>query len=100
MDAFEQWLDLLWQKNLKERKRFSDEKRAACACPSCHTYNRCAHDISELLYCISGKSMLCISEYHGCTCKNCPVMREMELKYHDFCMNGGEAAQRYEHEVH
>jgi hypothetical protein len=53
-----------------------------------------------LLYCIAGKSMLCISEDAGCTCRKCPVTQELGLRYHDFCLKGAEAAQRYEHEVH
>ncbi|MDD1696156.1 MAG: DUF2769 domain-containing protein, partial [Methanoregula sp.] len=55
---------------------------------------------NELLFCINGKSMLCISEDKGCTCRNCAVTGELGLRYHDFCLKGGEAAQRYEHEEH
>ncbi|MFA6225708.1 MAG: DUF2769 domain-containing protein [Methanoregula sp.] len=76
------------------------EKRIACTCPKCPSYNRCAGERKELVYCIAGKSPLCISEDLGCTCRNCPVTPELGLTYHDFCFKGSEAAQRYEHEVH
>jgi Protein of unknown function (DUF2769) len=99
MDIFEQWLNMSWEKSAKDRKNLMDEKRSACRCQACPSYNRCALEHHELLYCITGKSMLCISEDSGCTCRNCSVMTELGLMYHDFCMKGGEAAQRYEHEL-
>jgi hypothetical protein len=100
MDAFEQWLNMSWEKNAKERKQITNQKRAVCICPACPSYNRCAQENHELLYCIAGKSMLCISEDAGCTCRKCPVTEELGLIYHDFCLKGAEAAQRYEQEVH
>jgi len=100
MDIFEQWLNMSWEKNAKERKNLMNEKRSACRCPACHSYNRCAREHHELLYCITGKSMLCISEDAGCICRDCPVMTALGLRHQYFCMKGGEAAQRYEQEVH
>jgi hypothetical protein len=100
MDAFEQWLNMSWERNAKERKQITHEKRQSCICPACSSYNRCAREHNELLYCIAGKSMLCISGNVECTCRTCPVTRELGLTYQNFCINGGEAAQRYEHEVH
>jgi hypothetical protein len=99
MDAFEQWMNMSWEKSPKERKDLTHEKREACICPSCPSYNNCATHHNESLYCIAGKSMLCISEDKGCTCRQCTITDELGLKYHDFCMKGGEAAQRYEHEL-
>jgi len=100
MDLFEQWLNLSWEKSAKDRKNLMNEKRSVCRCPACHSYNRCAREHHELLYCITGKSMLCISEDAGCTCGDCPVMTDLGLRHQYFCMKGGEAAQRYEQEVH
>jgi hypothetical protein len=100
MDVFEHWLDQSWQKNAKERKRITEEKRAACACAQCPTYNHCAQENRELIYCLGGKSMLCITGEVGCGCPACPVTRELGLQYHTFCIQGSEAAQRYEHEAH
>jgi hypothetical protein len=100
MDAFEQWLNMSWEKNAKERKQITNEKRAMCICPVCPSYNRCAQENHELLYCIAGKSMLCISSDAGCTCRKCRVTDELGLIYQNFCLKGAEAAQRYENEVH
>ena len=100
MDAFEQWLDTMWQVPARERREYMAVKRAACTCPKCPSYNRCAEGSKELVYCITGKSPLCISESRGCTCRNCAVPSGLGLKYHDFCTMGNEAAQRYENEVH
>jgi len=100
MDIFEQWLNESWERSAKEHKYLVNEKRLVCCCPACPSYNRCAREQNELLYCITGKSMLCISEDSGCTCRNCPVMTGLGLRYQSFCLNGGEAAQRYENEVH
>jgi len=99
-DIFEQWLDNSWQKKAHDRKEIMDAKRAACICPACPSYNRCADENKELIYCVTSKSQLCISEDRGCTCRKCLVMLELGLIYHDFCVKGSEAAQRYDHEVH
>jgi hypothetical protein len=99
MDAFEQWMNMTWEKTAKERKEITHKKRESCICPACPTYNRCAREQNELLYCITGKSKLCISEDNWCTCRNCSVTGELGLKYHDFCLKGWEAAQCYENEV-
>jgi hypothetical protein len=100
MDLFEQWFEQSWQMKLPAKKAIMEEKRAACACSTCPSYNRCAAQSKELVYCITGKSPLCISLDNGCSCRNCSVISDLGLKYHDFCLKGSEAAQRYEHEVH
>ncbi len=100
MDVFEQWLDTFWQMPARGRKEYMAVKKAACTCPKCPSYNRCAEGSKELVYCITGKSPLCIAENHGCTCTDCAVPSGLGLKYRNFCTGGSEAAQRYEHEVH
>jgi hypothetical protein len=100
MDMFEQWLENSWMRNAHEKKAIMEEKRLVCTCPACPSYNRCAGESKELVYCISGKSPLCITKDLGCSCRKCPVTPMLGLKYHDFCFKGSEAAQRYEHEVH
>ena len=100
MDAFEQWLDNSWQKNARDRKEIMADKKAACICPECPSYNQKSYDDKELICCITGKSPLCISEVRDCSCMKCSVTAELGLIYHDFCFTGSEAAQRYAHEVH
>jgi len=57
MDVFEQWLNMSWEKNAKERRHLTNEKRSECICRACPSYNHCAQKNNELLYCIAGKSM-------------------------------------------
>lgn len=100
MDAFEQWLNTYWESSVKQRAVLISEKQSVCVCSSCSSYNRCAGEIHESVYCINGKSHLCITEDHGCTCNRCPLVTDLGLEYRGFCRDGAEAAQRYEHELH
>jgi len=100
MDTFEQWLNNFWLMNARDRKSIMANKKAACACPKCPSYTLCADECKELVFCITGKSPIHISEDSGCSCRNCSIPPEIGLIYHDFCFRGSEAAQRYEHEVH
>jgi hypothetical protein len=70
---------------------------ALCLCPRCPTYNRCAKDAWELLFCLTGKSFLCITDGKGCICPTCPVTAEFGFIHMLFCTRGNEKAQRYEH---
>lgn len=100
MDAFEQWMDNTWQKNARDRKECMAVKKSACSCPKCPSHSQKSCDDRELIYCITGKSPFFTSEVHDCSCRNCPVQAELGLMYHDFCVTGSEAAQRYAHEAH
>jgi len=75
------------------------ELRQKCICRDCPTYNSCAGDSGELLYCIIGKSFRCITEDFGCVCPSCPLVDEAGLDYLTFCLLGSEAAQRYDREL-
>ena len=70
--------------------------REKCICRDCPTYNFCAGDSGELLYCIIGRSFRCITEDFGCVCPSCPLVDEIGLEYLTFCLLGSEAAQRYD----
>ena len=39
---------------------------------------------------------MCISDDKGCSCPQCPIGKEVGLKYKKFCLKGSEMAQRYE----
>jgi hypothetical protein len=99
MDTFEQWMGRYLELNAHERKALLHDKMAICTCTVCPSYNRCAREKEEIFYCFNGKSMLCISEDRGCTCKTCAFCKDLGMKYHDFCLKGSETAQRYEHEL-
>jgi hypothetical protein len=100
MDAFGRWIDNYWQLTLHDRRVLTEKQKAICICGECPGYNRCARESGESVYCITGKSPRCISDDRGCTCNKCPLTAEIGLSYHDFCMKGSEAVQRYEHELH
>lgn len=60
-----------------------------CACTICPSYNQCAKGKKELLYCAEavGKST-CQYQMDGCTCGNCPVHQENNLKTGYYCIKG------------
>ncbi len=72
------------------------ELRDKCICAhECPTYNTCASDAKELLYCVYGKSFRCLTDDLGCICPACPVIEELGLVNLTFCLLGSEADQRY-----
>ena len=72
------------------------ELREQCICAECPTYNACAGDAKELLYCVYGQSFRCITEDLGCICPSCPVVEEIGLINLTFCLLGSESSQRYQ----
>ena len=99
VDKFEE-LHKEWAKVPASKQMKMDEaKKAECTCPKCPTYTSCAKNAQELLFCMKGKSFMCISEDKGCICPSCPVTSEYGLKNKFFCLKGAEKAQRYEHTV-
>jgi hypothetical protein len=94
----------IFEQRIRDEKEISpadsniamERYKRMCTCPKCPTYTPCAHDEKELLFCLQGKSFLCISGEKGCICPKCPVTAELGLKYRFFCTKGAEKAQRYE----
>jgi hypothetical protein len=99
MDKFEQMVQAMAKMPPAELAKAVEAKKAACICPDCPTYTRCAKDAKELLYCAIGKSFMCISEEKNCICPSCPVTAEFGLKYKYFCTRQAEKAQRYEQAI-
>jgi len=95
-DAFCRTLSDLVPRRKEERWTVYDRWKASCTCPDCPSYNACARENSELLYCILGMSNSCIREDRHCTCPSCPLYGELGLSGKDFCMKGSEAAIRFE----
>ena len=87
MDAFDKALPTLGKNTAKLRE--------LCICPQCPTYNSCAGDAKELLYCVYGISFRCLTEDLGCICPTCPVVDKIGLVQLTFCLLGSEATQRY-----
>ena len=67
-----------------------------CICGKCPTFNSCAKDAGEGLYCAYGTSFHCITEVKGCFCPGCPVTPQLGLKHQGYCLMGSEKSQRYD----
>lgn len=65
-----------------------------CICQSCPTYNKCAQEEGELVYCLIGASPSCITEEVGCICPACPLWEKMDFKNEYYCTKGTEIDQR------
>lgn len=96
MDTFEKTMESVSKKTPKEQADLIADFKSKCPCPTCPTYNNCASKAGEKLFCINGKSFMCISDDKGCACPQCPIGKEVGLKHQKFCLRGSEMAQRYE----
>jgi hypothetical protein len=99
MDTFEQKMEAMMKMPPDEQAKMVENLRSRCQCPGCPSYNDCAKNAGESLFCSTGKSFMCISNEAGCVCPTCPVAADMGLKYNYFCTRGAEKALRYEHTV-
>jgi hypothetical protein len=70
--------------------KMTDEEKMK-GCPS---YNDCAKEKGEVLYCSLGASPTCITKATVCICAGCPVTSKMGLKNQYFCTKGSEKEQR------
>ncbi len=96
MDTFERMVQMMAQMPPEEQRKALGTRRGMCICPGCPTYTDCAKNAGELLFCLTGKSFMCITDEEDCLCPSCPVTAEMGLKHTTFCIRGSEKAQRYE----
>ena len=80
--------------NEQDRNKMFEEKKKLCVCCGCPTYNDCAKENNELLYCALGKSSICITKEAGCICATCVVADQMGLVKEFFCTRGSELEQR------
>ncbi|MEN6610635.1 MAG: DUF2769 domain-containing protein [Methanoregulaceae archaeon] len=97
MDKFEETMLSMTGMSEAEMAEAMRKAREMCTCPTCPTYDRCAKNAKEMLFCATGKSFMCISDEKGCICPDCPVSKDFGLKYDYFCTKGSEKALRYEH---
>jgi len=65
------------------------ENIALCPCPDCPSYNDCAREKGETLFCAGaiGKGT-CEYEMNGCICMPCPVHQANNLKDGYYCIKG------------
>jgi hypothetical protein len=65
----------------------SHSNARACICPDCPTFDTCAGDAKETLYCARGVSSCELSQ-QGCICAECTVWSMYELDDYYYCING------------
>ncbi len=94
MDKFEQAMEMMAKMSEGEMMKMIADKKKLCICEGCPSYNDCAKEKKELLYCALGKSPDCIIEEVACICPDCPVTEQMGLKHEYFCTRGSEREQR------
>jgi hypothetical protein len=85
--------------NRKKTFPATNNKRLLRTSPQCSSYTPSAKGNNNLLFYITGKSRICISEDDGCSCRNCPVTRDPELLNRDLCLKGSDASRQLEREI-
>ncbi|NYB27704.1 MAG: DUF2769 domain-containing protein [Methanobacteriaceae archaeon] len=96
MDDVEAFLQSLESMSPEEREEELERFKSQCICPICPTYNECAKEKGELLFCIIGESEKCITDKKDCLCPPCPFARRLSFgaRYTTYCMRGSEIEQR------
>ncbi len=79
MDKFVSLVKEMKSLPLAEQEKLIEEKKKVCICPTCPSFNKCAIVEREKLFCLLGKSFLCISFEEGCNCPTCPIAKEAGL---------------------
>lgn len=60
-----------------------------CVCARCPSYNECAIEANELLFCADPlKERVCKYKMNICICDNCPVFKEAKLRARYYCIYG------------
>ncbi|MCW3997579.1 MAG: DUF2769 domain-containing protein [Candidatus Bathyarchaeota archaeon] len=94
MDKFVEAMQMMAKMTDEEKMKAIDMNKSLCICRACPSYNDCAKENGELLYCSLGSSPTCITEATVCICTGCPVTSKMGLKNLYFCTKGSEKEQR------
>jgi len=96
MDKFEEMLNELEEMSEEDKNKLLDTMKKDCMCPICPSYNECAKEAEELLFCVVGKSKNCITKERGCMCPTCPFAHEygIGVKYNLYCTRDCEIRHR------
>ncbi len=93
MDKWEETQQKIKSLSHEQKEEFQANAMSMCICGECPTYNDCARDKMQLLFCTSGKSD-CDMKMTGCICPTCQVAKDQGLKRSYYCVRGNEATQR------
>jgi len=96
MDKFEHLIHDVSEMSTDDQNKAIEEYKGSCICPTCPTWNKCAEDANEKLFCVTGKSKNCITEPKGCMCPTCPLAQSLDVgvERNTYCLNGSEMEQR------
>jgi hypothetical protein len=78
-------MDKLSQMPEKERIKATNENRCCASAPHAQHITTGAKHNMEALYCLEGKSVVCITKQSGCICPACPVTDKLGLEKDYFC---------------
>jgi hypothetical protein len=78
------WTLNTWIKTMERIARKTPQEQAdliahfktRCPCGGCPTYTGCTSGAREKLFCVVGRSFMCISQDKGCICPTCPIGRD------------------------
>ena len=96
MDKFEQKIQEIMEMSESDRNNAIEYYKGSCICHTCATYDQCAADANEKLFCVTGKSVECITKPKGCECPICSLAQSLDvgLLNNTFCLRGSEMDQR------
>jgi hypothetical protein len=96
LDKFEQLIHDVMDMSESEQNKVIESYKYSCICHTCATYNECASDANEKLFCVTGKSKDCITEPRGCECPTCPLTQSLDVGVinNTYCLKGSEMEQR------
>ena len=94
LDKFEKAMQMMANMSDEEKMKAVEMNKSLCICGGCPSYNDCAKEKGEALYCSLGASPTCITNASVCICAGCPVTPKMGLKNQYFCTKGSEKEQR------
>ncbi len=79
--------------DVESQEEVMRENCQLCRCAECPSYNICAGDKGEKVFCILSASG-CISDLKGCLCADCCVAQRMGMTTSRYCVEGTEATRR------
>ena len=96
LDKFEQLIQDVLNMSESDQKKAVESYKDSCICQTCPTYNKCASDANEKLFCVTGKNADCITELRGCECPTCPLAKSLDVGVinNTYCLSGGELEQK------
>jgi len=96
MDKFEQLIHDVSEMSAGDQNKAIENYKGSCICPTCSTWNECAKEANEKLFCVTGKSKGCITELKGCECPVCPLAQSLDIGVikNSYSLMGSEMEQR------